>query len=103
MPCASRRTRVATVWCCAGGPEPARRPDGAFLVGVHCEDAEGANEAVAEGAHFLVVAPEDGPMAEAARALCDMVGRPVFAGWYPDARRLELLQLRRARMRGASG
>jgi 8-oxo-dGTP diphosphatase len=67
---------------------------GAFLVGVHCEDAEGAMQAVAEGAHFLVIAPEDGPLSERLLArLCEMVGRPVFAGWYPDARRLERLQL----------
>jgi len=67
---------------------------GAFLVGVHCEDAEGAMQAVAEGAHFLVIAPDDGPLSERLLArLCEMVGRPVFAGWYPDARRLERLQL----------
>ena len=66
---------------------------GAFLVGAHCEDAEGAMQAVAEGAHFLVIAPEDGPLSERLLArLCEMVGRPVFAGWYPDARRLERLQ-----------
>jgi len=67
---------------------------GAFLVGVHCDDAAGAMQAVAEGAHFLVIAPEDGPMSERLlERLCEMVGRPVFAGWYPDARRLEQLQL----------
>ncbi len=66
---------------------------GAFLVGVHCEDAEGAAQAVAEGAHFLVLAPEDGPLSERLLArLCIVVGRPVFAGWYTDARRLEKLQ-----------
>jgi 8-oxo-dGTP diphosphatase len=66
---------------------------GAFLVGVHCEDAEGARQAVAEGAHFLVIAPEDGTLSERLLArLCHIVGRPVFAGWYPDARRLERLQ-----------
>jgi 8-oxo-dGTP diphosphatase len=66
---------------------------GAFLVGVHCEDAEGAAQAVAEGAHFLVLAPEDGPLSERLLArLCVVVGRPVFAGWYADARRLEKLQ-----------
>jgi 8-oxo-dGTP diphosphatase len=66
---------------------------GAFLVGAHCEDAEGAMQAVAEGAHFLVIAPEDGPLSERLLTrLCEMVGRPVFAGWYPDARRLERLQ-----------
>ena len=66
---------------------------GAFLVGVHCVDAEGATEAVAEGAHFLVIAPEDGPLSERLlERLCAMVGRPVFAGWYADARRLERLQ-----------
>ncbi len=65
---------------------------GAFLVGVHCEDAEGAMQAVAEGAHFLVLAPEDGPLSERLlERLCEMVGRPLFAGWYPDARRLERL------------
>jgi hypothetical protein len=62
-------------------------------VGVHCEDAEGARQAVAEGAHFLVIAPEDGTLSERLLArLCHIVGRPVFAGWYPDARRLERLQ-----------
>ncbi len=66
---------------------------GAFLVGVHCEDAEGARLAVAEGAHFLVIAPEDGPLSERLlERLCVIVGCPVFAGWYPDARRLEHLQ-----------
>lgn len=66
---------------------------GAFLVGVHCVDAEGATEAVAEGAHFIVIAPEDGPLSERLlERLCAMVGRPVFAGWYADARRLERLQ-----------
>ena len=66
---------------------------GAFLVGVHCVDAEGATEAIAEGAHFLVIAPEDGPLSERLlERLCAMVGRPVFAGWYADARRLERLQ-----------
>ena len=66
---------------------------GAFLVGVLCEDAEGATQAVAEGAHFLVIAPEDGPMSERLlERLCIIVGRPVFAGWYADARRLDRLQ-----------
>jgi 8-oxo-dGTP diphosphatase len=66
---------------------------GAFLVGVHCVDAEGATQAVAEGAHFLVLAPEDGNLSERMlERLCVMVGRPVFAGWFPDARRLERLQ-----------
>jgi 8-oxo-dGTP diphosphatase len=66
---------------------------GAFLVGVLCEDAEGATQAVAEGAHFLVVAPEDGPLSERLlERLCVMIGRPVFAGWYADARRLGKLQ-----------
>jgi len=66
---------------------------GAFLVGVHCVDAEGAKRAVAEGAHFIVIAPEDGPLTERLLArVCIIVGRPVFAGWYPDARRLERLQ-----------
>ena len=66
---------------------------GAFLVGVLCEDAEGATQAVAEGAHFLVIAPEDGPLSERLlERLCVIIGRPVFAGWYPDARRLERLQ-----------
>ena len=66
---------------------------GAFLVGVLCDDAEGATQAVAEGAHFLVIAPEDGPLSERLlERLCVMIGRPVFAGWYPDARRLERLQ-----------
>jgi 8-oxo-dGTP diphosphatase len=66
---------------------------GAFLVGVHCVDAEGATQAVAEGAHFLVLAPEEGNLSERMlERLCVMVGRPVFAGWFPDARRLERLQ-----------
>lgn len=66
---------------------------GAFLVGVHCEDAEGATQAVAEGAHFLVLAPDDGPLSERLlERLCVMIGRPVFAGWYADARRLEKVQ-----------
>ncbi len=67
--------------------------EGTFLVGVHCEDAGGALQAVAEGAHFLVLAPEDGPVQQRfLQAICDKVGVPVFAGWYPDARRLEGLQ-----------
>jgi 8-oxo-dGTP diphosphatase len=66
---------------------------GAFLVGAHCTDAQGAKEAVAEGAHFLVIAPDDGTLSERLlERLCVMIGRPVFAGWYPDARRLERLQ-----------
>lgn len=65
----------------------------AFLVGVLCESAEAARLAVAEGAHFLVLAPEDGPLSERLlERLCFILGRPVFAGWYPDARRLERLQ-----------
>jgi 8-oxo-dGTP diphosphatase len=68
--------------------------EGSFLVGVHCEDAGGALQAVAEGAHFLVLAPEDGPVQQRfLQPICDKVGVPVFAGWYPDARRLEHLQL----------
>jgi 8-oxo-dGTP diphosphatase len=67
---------------------------GAFLIGVHCEDIASARHAVREGAHFLVVAPENGPMPQQElETLCDAVGLPVFAGWYPDARRLERLQL----------
>lgn len=66
---------------------------GAFLVGVHCVDAEGATQAVAEGAHFLVIAPDDGALSDRLlERLCVMVGRPVFAGWFPDARRIERLQ-----------
>ncbi len=66
---------------------------GAFLIGALCEDAEGATQAVAEGAHFLVIAPESGPLSERLlERLCVMIGRPVFAGWYPDARRLDLIQ-----------
>jgi 8-oxo-dGTP diphosphatase len=65
---------------------------GAFLVGAHCVDAEGAAEAVAEGAHFLVLAPEEEPMSERLlERLCIIYGRPVFAGWYSDARQLERL------------
>jgi 8-oxo-dGTP diphosphatase len=66
---------------------------GAFLIGVHCTDAESATQAVAEGAHFLVIAPDDGTLSERLlERLCVMLGRPVFAGWFPDARRLERLQ-----------
>jgi 8-oxo-dGTP diphosphatase len=66
---------------------------GLFLVGVHCEDAESALQAVTEGAHFLVLAPAGGPLAEPElERLCMQAGRPVFAGWYPDARRLDRLQ-----------
>jgi hypothetical protein len=68
--------------------------DSSFLVGVHCEDAGSALQATAEGAHFLVMAPEDGPMPERyLEPLCEKIGVPVFAGWYPDARRLERLQV----------
>ncbi|MGH8250271.1 MAG: NUDIX domain-containing protein [Steroidobacteraceae bacterium] len=67
---------------------------GAFLIGVQCGDIAGARRAVKEGAHFLVAAPEEGPLqAPELEALCDAVGLPVFAGWYPDARRLERVQL----------
>ncbi len=67
---------------------------GAFLIGVLCEDAAGAKQAVAEGAHFLVVAPEAGPMQQRElEPLCASVGLPVFAGWYPDALSLERIQL----------
>ena len=67
--------------------------DGAFLVGVYCDDAEGATRAVAEGAHFIVFAPEDGsPSERLLERLCGLLGRPVFAGWHPDARQLERLQ-----------
>ena len=66
---------------------------GAFLVGVHCDDAESATRAVAEGAHFIVFAPEDGsPSDRLLERLCSLLGRPVFAGWHPDARQLERLQ-----------
>jgi len=67
--------------------------EGAFLVGVVCEDEAGALEAISEGAHFLVVAPRRGPMPlRELEHLCAAAGIPVFAGWYPDARRLEQLQ-----------
>ena len=67
--------------------------EGAFLVGVVCEDEAGALEAISEGAHFLVVAPRRGPMPlHELEHLCAAAGIPVFAGWYPDARRLEQLQ-----------
>ena len=67
---------------------------GSFLIGVHCEDVGGALQAVAEGAHFLVMAPDDGPMPQRyLEPLCEKTGVPVFAGWYPDARRLEQLQV----------
>jgi 8-oxo-dGTP diphosphatase len=66
---------------------------GAFLVGVHCDDAEGATRAVAEGAHFIVLAPEEGSLSERLlERLCSLLGRPVFAGWHADARQLERLQ-----------
>jgi 8-oxo-dGTP diphosphatase len=91
--------RAAATWRCDGvvlgwhGQQLHVDRSGSFLVGVHCEDAEGAAEAVAEGAHFLVAAPEAGPMGDRSlEALCDSVGRPVFAGWYRDARRLERVQ-----------
>jgi len=91
--------RVAAMGGCAGvvlrwgGQSLHVDKSGAFLVGVLCEDAEGAAQAVAEGAHFLVMAPEDGPLTERLlERLCFILGRPVFAGWYPDARRLERLQ-----------
>ena len=68
--------------------------DSAFLVGVVCEDEAGALEAIGEGAHFLVVAPHRGPMAQRElEHLCERVGVPVFAGWYADARRLDRLQM----------
>jgi 8-oxo-dGTP diphosphatase len=67
--------------------------DGPFLIGVLCEDAEAAREAVEEGAHFLVVAPPGGPMTDGElESLCECVGLPVFSGWYPDGRCLERLQ-----------
>lgn len=66
---------------------------GAFLIGVLCEDVEGAMQAVEEGAHFLIVAPADGPMQERyIKPISEKVGVPVFAGWYADARRLERLR-----------
>lgn len=68
--------------------------DGAFLVGVVCEDEAGALKAIGEGAHFLVVAPHSAPMPQRElEHLCKRVGIPVFAGWYADARRLERLQM----------
>jgi len=68
--------------------------EGAFLIGVVCEDEAGALEAIGEGAHFLVVAPQRGPLAQRElEHLCEAVGVPVFAGWYPDARRLDRLQM----------
>ena len=72
---------------------------GRFLVGVLCEDEAGAIDATAEGAQFLVVAPPAAPMPERELAhLCATVGIPVFAGWYPDARRAG-----RLKMAGAHG
>jgi hypothetical protein len=68
--------------------------EGAFLVGVVCENEAAALESIGEGAHFLVVAPKRGPMLHRdLEQLCSAVGIPVFAGWYPDARRLSQLQL----------
>ena len=68
--------------------------EGAFLVGVVCEDEAGALEAIGEGAHFLVVAPQRGPLPQRElERLCEAVGIPVFAGWYPDARQLDRLQM----------
>jgi 8-oxo-dGTP diphosphatase len=68
--------------------------EGAFLVGVVCEDEAGALEAISEGAHFLVAAPQRGPLQHRElEHLCAIVGIPVFAGWYPDARHLEQLQM----------
>jgi mutator protein MutT len=67
--------------------------EGSFLIGVLCDDPASAQEARAEGAHFLLVAPEDGPMPESdLETLCEYIGLPVIAGWYPDARCLERLQ-----------
>lgn len=66
---------------------------GAFLIGVLCEDVDGALEAIAEGAHFLLLAPEDGPLADRdLGTLCENAGLPVFAGWYADEESLERLQ-----------
>jgi mutator protein MutT len=66
---------------------------GAFLVGVVCEDEAGALEAIGGGAHFLVIAPQRRPMPQRQlEHLCAVVGIPVFAGWYPNAHRLEQLQ-----------
>lgn len=66
---------------------------GRFLVGVLCETETGAIEAAGEGAHFLVVAPNQAPVPERELAqLCRMVSIPVFSGWYPDARRAGRLQ-----------
>jgi 8-oxo-dGTP diphosphatase len=68
--------------------------EGAFLVGVVCEDEASAHEAIGEGAHFLVVAPQRGPLQHRElEKLCAVVGIPVFAGWYPDALHLEQLQM----------
>ena len=67
---------------------------GAFLVGVVCDDEAAALESIAEGAHFVVVAPRRGPLQHRElEHLCAAVSVPVFAGWYPDARRLEQLQM----------
>lgn len=67
---------------------------GRFLVGVLCEDESGATDAAGEGAHFLVIAPEQAPLSERELGhVCQVVGIPVFAGWYPDARRASRLQL----------
>ena len=66
---------------------------GRFLVGVLCQDESGAIEAAGEGAQFLVIAPEQTPLPERElEHLCQLVGIPVFAGWYPDARRAARLQ-----------
>ncbi len=67
---------------------------GAFLIGVVCEDQAAALDAIAEGAHFLVAAPNSGPMPHRELAqLCAVSGIPIFAGWYPDAALLDELQL----------
>lgn len=72
---------------------------GAFLIGVLCEDTEGALEAIAEGAQFLLFAPDDAPPADRdLELLCESAGLPVYAGWYPDAQALE-----RALRAGAHG
>lgn len=66
---------------------------GRFLVGVLCGDETAALEAAEEGAQFLVVAPEQAPLPERELAhLCQAVGIPVFAGWYPDTRAAARLQ-----------
>jgi mutator protein MutT len=72
---------------------------GAFVVGAICPTPRAAANAVAAGAHFLVLAPGGQAADEKQFApLIHRLGLPVYLGWYPDERSLEL-----ARSIGAHG